>query len=235
MSDARLTEALWLSIESTYREILVHPFLTGLTDATLARESFTFYVVQDSLYLRSFARVLATLAGRTDEPLDTAMLARHASNAIAVEQSLHAGFRAELGISDDEVDSTPMAPTCRAYASHLESCAYGGTFLEGVAAVLPCYWIYWQVGKELLQHGSPDEQYDRWIQTYAGDQFAAVVREVLALTDRLDDDLAEAERARAHDRFATAARYEWMFWEMAYRREQWPPIGDDRVRRNERT
>jgi thiaminase/transcriptional activator TenA len=226
MTDAPLTQSLWRSIESTYHEILAHPFLTELTDGTLARETFTFYVVQDSLYLRAFARALTILAGHAYRPQDTAMLARHALNAITVEQSLHAGFRVELGISDAEADATPMAPTCRAYASYLESCAYGGTFLEGMAAVLPCYWIYWEVGKELLRHGSPNEQYNRWIRTYGGDQFAAVVREVLALVDRVDDDLPEAERVRAHDRFATAARYEWMFWDMAYRREQWPLLGD---------
>jgi thiaminase/transcriptional activator TenA len=222
MSNPRLTQTLWHSIEPTYRAILAHPFLTGLTDATLPTESFVFYVTQDSLYLRAFARVLSVLAGRAEEPEDTAMFARHAANAITVEQSLHTTFLAELGVIKDEANATPMAPTCRAYASYLEASAYAGSFAEGVAAVLPCYWIYRKVGNELLTHGSRNEQYDRWIQTYGGEEFAAVVREVLALIDRLGEGMDEAEGHRVSACFGTAALYEWMFWEMAYHREQWP-------------
>ncbi len=29
-----------------------------------------------------------------------------------------------------------------------------GHLAEGMAAVLPCYWIYWEVGKELKRRGS---------------------------------------------------------------------------------
>jgi thiaminase/transcriptional activator TenA len=88
--------------------------------------------------------------------------------------------------------------------------------------VLPCYWIYQKVGVALVDGGSPDPRYQAWIDTYAGDEFAGAVTEVLALADRSAPDPAspEAQRARAH--FATTARYEWMFWDAAWRREQWP-------------
>ena len=91
-----------------------------------------------------------------------------------------------------------------------------------LAAVLPCYWIYWEVGKALLGHGSPDPLYRRWIETYSGEDFAEVVRAVLSLTDRLAPELSVAERVRATRHFAITARYEWMFWDMGYRRERWP-------------
>jgi hypothetical protein len=60
--------------------------------------------------------------------------------------------------------------------------------------VLPCYWIYWEVGKELLRRGSPDSRYQRWIDTYGGEEFADIAREVLAATDRLGPGLAPPER-----------------------------------------
>jgi thiaminase/transcriptional activator TenA len=224
MTNPQLTQTLWRSIEPTYRAILAHPFLTGLTDATLPIDSFVFYVTQDRLYLRAFARVLSVLAGRGQEPDETAMFARHAANAITVEHSLHSQFLAELGITEEEANATPMAPTCQAYASYLEARAYGSSFAEGVAAVLPCYWIYREVGNELLKHGSRNEQYDRWIQTYGSEEFDEVVREALALTDRLGEEMDEAERQRVSTCFVTAASYEWMFWDMAYRREKWPPF-----------
>ena len=52
-----------------------------------------------------------------------------------------------------------------------------------MAAVLPCYWIYREVGRELLRRGSPEPLYQRWIDTYGGDEFDRVVEEAIALTE----------------------------------------------------
>jgi thiaminase/transcriptional activator TenA len=98
----------------------------------------------------------------------------------------------------------------------------GGSYAEGVGAVLPCYWIYWETGKELARRGSPDPRYQQWIDTYAGEQFARTVQDVLAETDRLGPRLSPDERTRVHQHFQTTTRYEWMFWDMGYRKETWP-------------
>jgi thiaminase/transcriptional activator TenA len=87
---------------------------------------------------------------------------------------------------------------------------------------VPCYWIYWEVGKELLARSSPDALYQRWIATYGGEEYVTIVRAVLALADRVGDGLSAAERAKVFGHFATTARCEWMFWDMGYHREQWP-------------
>jgi thiaminase (transcriptional activator TenA) len=222
VSSVRLTEELWAAIEDVYAEILDHPFLTGLTDGSLPQEAFRFYVVQDALYLREFARALAIAAARAPSEDDILMFSRHATGALEVERSLHAGFFREFGLSDREVAMTRLAPTTLAYTSYLLSVAYSGSFTETVAVLLPCYWIYWQVGRTLLEKGSPDPLYQRWIDTYGGEEFGAVVSEVLALTDRVGVDLGAGERERMRHHFLTTARYEWMFWEMGYRQERWP-------------
>lgn len=216
------TAELWAGIDGTYRSILEHPFVSGLTDGSLEHESFSFYVVQDAHYLREYARALSVAAARAPREGDIAMFAQHAAEAIEVERSLHEGFFRDLGLTEEDVARTSMAPTCLAYTSYLLATAYGGSFAELLAAVLPCYWIYWEVGKALLEHGSPDPLYRRWIETYGGEDFAAVVRAVLALTDRLGPELSIGERHRAARHFKITARYEWMFWDMGYRRERWP-------------
>ncbi len=217
-----LTAKLWAGIEDTYRSILEHPFVSGLTDGSLERESFSFYVVQDAHYLREYARALSVAAARAPREEDIAMFAQHAAEAIEVERSLHKGFFRELGLAEEDVAGTPVAPTCLAYTSYLLTTAYSGSFAELLGAVLPCYWIYSEVGKALLDQGSPDPLYRRWIETYGGEDFEAVVRAVLALTDRLGPELSAAEQDRAAHHFNITARYEWMFWDMGYRRERWP-------------
>jgi thiaminase (transcriptional activator TenA) len=218
----RFSAMLWSGIEEIYAAILTHPFLTGLTDGSLERESFQFYVVQDAHYLREYARALSLAAARAPNEADIAMFNRHAAGAVEVERSLHESFFAELGLSQADVTRTPIAPTNLAYTSYLLATAYGGSFPLLLGAVLPCYWIYWEVGKTLLQDGSPDRLYARWIDTYGGQEFGEIVQAVLDLTDRLGPDLSSAEQLRVARSFTTTSRYEWMFWDMGYKREQWP-------------
>ncbi len=213
---------LWQAITDVYAKILAHPFLTGLTDGSLPREAFRFYVVQDTHYLREYARALAVCAAKAPAEADVEMFAEHAAGAMAVERALHDSFFTDFGMSSEDVAATPMAPTNRAYTSYLLATAYGGSFPEALGAVLPCYWIYWEVGKELIGRGSPDPRYQRWINAYGGEEFAAVVRQVLALTDRIGPELSDAERERVRAHFVLTSRYEWMFWDMAWRREAWP-------------
>jgi thiaminase/transcriptional activator TenA len=217
-----LSEQLWGAIEDVYGAILEHPFLRGLTTGELPHEAFLFYVVQDAHYLRDYARALAVCAARAPAEADIRMFAEHAAGAIAVERELHEGFFADAGLTEARVSATPMAPTCLAYTSYLLASVYGGSFAEALGAVLPCYWIYQEVGTELAARGSPDPLYQRWIDTYGGEEFAAVVRAVLDLTDRLSPQLSAAETARMTARFRTTSRYEWMFWDMGWRSEAWP-------------
>jgi thiaminase (transcriptional activator TenA) len=212
---------LWRGITGIYAAILEHPFVTGLADGSLPRESFEFYVIQDALYLRKYAQALAAVASRAPIPAETEMFARHAAGIVAVEMGLHESLLADLDIDPGTAAAAQEAPTTLAYTSYLLATT-GGAYGEGVGAVLPCYWIYWEVGKHLLEMGSPDPRYQRWIDTYAGEEFGDEVRDVIAVTDKLGGEISAAERARIHRHFVTTSRYEWMFWDMGYRREAWP-------------
>jgi thiaminase/transcriptional activator TenA len=213
---------LWDDVEPIYRAILAHPFVTGLTDGTLDPDVFAHYVAQDVHYLRDYSRALAIAAAKAPTLPDTAMFARHAAEVFEVELALHGVLLPELGLEPAAVDAVPVSPTTTAYTSYLLATAYSGTFAEGLAAVLPCYWIYARVGAELLERGSPDRRYQRWISSYGGDEFAATVAEVLALADRVGTTLSTAEESVARAHFVTTARYEWMFFDAAFRREHWP-------------
>jgi thiaminase (transcriptional activator TenA) len=218
-----LTHDLWGAIDPIYAAILRHPFLTGLTDGSLPVESFRFYAVQDALYLREFARALSIAAARAPEDEWIIMFNEHAAGALRVERALHESFFADWGLGPADIAATPPAPTNLAYCSYLLAVAYGAPFHEAIAALLPCYWIYWEVGKELERAGSPNALYARWIGTYASEEFGSVVRAVLDATDRTAAAVGPAGRDAMRRHFVTTSRYEWMFWDMGHRRETWPP------------
>lgn len=216
------TSTLWAAVSDTYAAILRHPFLTGLADGSLDPQAFSYFLAQDAHYLRHYGRALAALAAKAPTHADTGLLAGHAAQTAAVELALHQQLLPTLGIPAETLTAIDQSPTTTAYTSYLLAVSFGASFAEGLAAVLPCYWIYQRVGSTLVQRGSPDVRYKTWIDTYAGEAFAATVADVLALADRVGTDLRSDEAARAHTHFVTTSRYEWMFWDAAWRQEVWP-------------
>lgn len=216
------TTQLWDGITPIYQAILTHPFVAGLTDGSLSRDRFRFYAVQDALYLRDFAKALAAAAARAPRDEWTEFLATHARDILVVERSLHDSFFGDWDLTPEEVYATPLAPTNHAYTSHLLRVAHGGSFEEALAALLPCDWIYMRVGRELEESGSPIALYQRWIDTYASEEFLEVVEQLLAIVDAASRDLDDSRQETLRYHFTVSSRYEWMFWDMAWRKESWP-------------
>ena len=153
------------------------------------------------------------------------MFADHAATVVRVERNLHTSWSAKLGLSPEALSQTVRAPVTQAYTRHLLSVAQAGTLAETVAAVLPCYWIYWEVGNRLnsLNSDLPAEPlYAEWIQAYSSEGFGAHVEQQLQLIDRLATQATPAEQERLKDYFVQSSRYEYLFWDQAYRQEQWP-------------
>ena len=212
----RRSERIWRAIDG-------HPFLRELQAGTLPMERFRYFILQDYVYLLDFAQVLC-LGGAKSPDLETLELfCRHALGAVEVERSFHASFGKSLGLSREQLDGVSKGPTTQAYIDHLQSVARAGTLAEIVAAVLPCYWIYGEVGRRLYKNRpSKPVIYRQWIETYASDGFWQPVREQILLMDRLGNGAGGSEKKRMSENFILSSRYEFMFWEQAYRMGKWP-------------
>ena len=64
--------------------------------------------------------------------------------------------------------------------------------------------------------------YRAWIETYADEAFADSVLTARELADRLAERSDADTRRRMFDAFTRATEYEWLFWNSAWQREQWP-------------
>ena len=222
MSDAPgrpFAAALWSCAAPVYAAILDLPFNRELAAGTLDVDVFRFYIFQDSLYLVDFARALAITGARADTPDEVLEFLRFAENAIVVERALHAGYFEEFGVRED----TAQSPSCAFYTSYLLATAAQRSHEEAVAALLPCFWIYREVGNWIHARAAPGNPYRRWIDTYAGVEFAAAVDRAIAATERAAELASPRRRERMTAAFVTSARLEWMFWDSAYRLEAWPP------------
>ncbi len=212
----------WERIGPLYAAILELPFNRELAAGTLARERFIFYMLQDAHYLTWFGRALAVTAARAPDADALIQFAGSARAAVVVERALHEGFFRRFGISAAEAAATEPSPTCAHYTHYLLALAYNAPYEVSVAALLPCFWIYWEVGKHLLEIARPDNPYQAWIDTYADEAFAEGVRKVIEICDRVAAAATPAVRTQMLEAFVRASRLEWMFWDSAWRREAWP-------------
>lgn len=222
MSTPQFHQHLRQQTAGIWQAIYTHPFVLEVGQGTLARPAFEFFIRQDYLYLKEFARVLC-LGGAKADTLDTlAMFTEHAATVVRVEHTFHTTFAVQLGLTAAALEATPAAPVTRAYTRHLLTVAHSGTLGETVAAVLPCYWIYWEVGKRLNQTIPDDPIYAAWIQAYGNPAFGVHVEQQLSLIDRLASHASDQERQRMADHFEHSCRYEFLFWDQAYHRTTWP-------------
>ncbi|MGH7929058.1 MAG: thiaminase II, partial [Candidatus Binatia bacterium] len=173
----RRGEKIWSAIHG-------HAFLRELHAGTLAPERFTYFILQDYLYLSDFAQVLCLGGAKSPNLATLEVFARHALTAVEVERSFHASFGETLGFSQKQLDATHKGPVTRAYIDHLQAVARGGGLNELVAAVLPCYWIYGETGKRLFKDRPRKPKiYRQWIEIYASDEFWRPVREQIHLVN----------------------------------------------------
>jgi thiaminase/transcriptional activator TenA len=217
------TAAAWRRIAPMRQKIDALPLLEKLSDGTLPPEIFRHYILQDALYLNHYARCLAIVAAKAPDSAKVVRFLSSAQKAIQVEQGLHAGFLAAFGISAADVDLAEPSPSGFAYTNFLLATAYHSSYAVALSAILPCFWIYWDVGEAIKRRpATVGNAFQAWINTYGDPQFAAGAREVIALTDIAADAASPSERAQMLEAFVRAAQYEWMFWDSAWKLEQWP-------------
>ena len=218
------TERLQRLAKPIWDAQLTHPFVVALGKGTLPQRKFRYYILQDARYLEELARIFALGAQKAQDPDTTLRFAKLVEETIVVERGLHETYGRQWKLTATDMRSTPLAPTNYAYCRHMRSTAQTGTLGELTVVALPCAWIYCVVGRHLLRKGppSPKHPYRDWLLLYGSPEFAEVTRWMRALIDNEAKRAGKAEQERMRDAFLTSSRYEWMFWDMAWREEQWP-------------
>ncbi|MDY0322676.1 MAG: thiaminase II [Candidatus Carbobacillus sp.] len=199
-----------------------HPFVQGIIDGTLPKEKFRFYILQDIFYLKDFAKVHALAATQTNDFRITAMLAEKAKFTAEAEIGVHKEHAELLGLSHDDIENVRPAPTTYAYTSHMLRAAMSGRLSESIAALLPCYWLYADIGYQNRDKKPTEPMYQNWLNTYASDWFQTSTQEMIDLFDALAEEATEKERQTMLEHFVIMSEWELAFWEMAYTEEKWP-------------
>ena len=201
-----------------------HPFVTGIGDGSLALDKFRYYMKQDYVFLVDMCRANALAVAKAEAVEDMGWFARLLHETLSAEMSLHISSCRELAITKDELTATRPSPTTLAYTRHLIETAFSGGIGEIATAMLPCAWGYCEIGQMLRDRGAPADPplYSRWIETYSSPEFAELADWLRSFVDRAALGSGQQGIMKMEDAFLVSSRYEYMFWDAAYRMEEWP-------------
>ena len=216
----RFTDHLWRETAALRASIDDMEFLRRLGDGTLPLDVFRTYMEQDLLYLTGYAKALALVAATSPDPVASGFWAGAAASATSVEASLHQDL---LGS-----DALPPAATepehsraCLGYVSYLIATAATESYAVAAAAVLPCFWIYADVGRRRAAGAEPGRARAprhpdaRGVAPYDGPAVPDAVSTARSLVDDAAAVATDAERAAMTAAFTTASRYEFLLWDTA--------------------
>jgi thiaminase/transcriptional activator TenA len=192
-----------------------------MSKGTLPLDKFQYYLKQDYYYLLAFVRCLGLAVAKDVEHIRELSLALH-NSITEVDKLEH--FAQTLGLSIEELRTVNPAPTNLAYTRHLLFIAYTGTPGELMAALLPCMWTYQEIGEMLTGFEAVNRHtiYSGWCDTYTSDAYRQLVTWYRQTVDHHAEMSGTRFRNAMRRYFLVSSRYEYLFWDMAYRTEQWP-------------
>ena len=148
------TETIRQESSAIWDAQMTHPFVMALADGTLPQETFQFYILQDARFLIDLAKTFAFAATKTDDRDRILKFGEFLLDTVRVERALHEMYAARFGLTLAQMAATPMAPTNYAYTRHMLQVAAMGSLAEVVTVMLPCAWIYADIGEHLPHWGS---------------------------------------------------------------------------------
>jgi thiaminase/transcriptional activator TenA len=195
------------------------PFNRELAAGTLDQARFKFYIAQDAIYLDQYSRILAIAGARGPDGATLRLFAECALEAVAVEQALHGQYLTQFGTG---AQAAEPSPDCLSYTSFLLATAYHEPWEVLMAALLPCFWIYWDVGNAIARETIAGNKYQAWIDTYSDEAFGNAVRAVISATDIAAAAATDTMHTRMMTAFTRSMQYEYLFWDGAYQLRLWP-------------
>ena len=196
-------------------------FVQDMKDGTLPIEDFKEYMIQDSIYLKNYARVYGKAIYHAETLREIQLYYSILNFVTDTESVVRLNYLRQFGMTDDDIEFIDPLPENRNYIDFLFETAERGNGCEILMAVLPCMLSYSYIFRKLADEPeSRKSKYWDFIQDYADDRYAESCKEWCDFADKKCVSLSEADRKKLGSIFEKAGYLELDFWNMAYRRKK---------------
>jgi thiaminase (transcriptional activator TenA) len=219
------TQTLHRNVQEIWAKTHHHPFITGIGTGELPEEAFIRYMKQDYIFLIEYSRLFALGVLKARDFQTMSEFSRILNETLHGEMELHRNYARKFGISCRDLEDSSPTPTNLAYTGYMLNAGQNGSLAELAAALLPCMWSYWEIGrmlKEKYPGSDAHPLYGEWVTMYASEEFGKVAQWLIKLLDSLADGKPMLELDILTDHFMTSSRFEYMFWDSVYKGDDWP-------------
>lgn len=207
-----LSAKAWHESTNIIEAIFNHPFNRALKRGTLDKRIFAYYMEQDKNYLQDFARCYQYLWPKSP-PAYAKRIKKYADPAYIIKQEADFDYFKE---KFNYGESGCITPARYHYTQRLKKICRHSPFELGIAATLPCFWIYLELGIHMKRHGLENNPYSDWILTYSSANFNQSVNNVLETFNGVGHQTDINTQRRMIETFRISAAMEWHFWNDAY-------------------
>lgn len=196
------------------------PFVREIQDGTLPFECFKEYMIQDSIYLKNYARIYGKAIYHATTLKDIQVYYTMLNFVTDKESLVRLNYLKQFGLTDDAIEFINPLPENQNYIDFLFEIAERSNEYEILMAVLPCMLSYSYVFRKIANE--PESRKSRYwdlIQDYADDLYADSCKKWCAFADKKCEKLCITEQKKLSSIFEKASLLELDFWNMAYRRE----------------
>lgn len=216
----KTTEMLLEATKNIWEDYNKHPFVSGIQNATLEKEKFKYYIIQDFLYLIEYTKVFALGIAKAKNLEMMQLFSSYVHLLTHSEMDIHKGYMGRLGISQEELDRTAVALDNLSYTSYMLRIAYEESEVEILTAILSCAYSYEVIAKNIVRNNPDsinDDFYGDWICGYASEEYAKENIILFDTLNRLTENYTQTQIEHLVNIFVTCSRYELEFWEMSWK------------------
>ncbi|MBO8434079.1 MAG: thiaminase II [Tyzzerella sp.] len=217
----KLTKKLYESTKDIWDTYYKHPFVVGLSNGSLDIDKFKFFMIQDYLYLLEYAKVFALGVAKATSEKNMRKFSSVLNSVLNEEMEIHKSYMKRLGIKESDIENAKPSIVNTSYTNYMLQIGYSKGELEILVSILACSWSYKEIGERLSKDKSmlDHKLYGEWIKGYSSDEYIKSNEEIMELVDELGKDITEEHFDVLKDIFINCSRYEYMFWDMSYKKE----------------
>lgn len=212
-----LQEAVKQSLD-IWEQCIELPFIQELKTGELPFDKFTKYMIQDSIYLKKFARIYGKAIYHAVTLREIQMYYSMLNFVNDGESVVRLEYLKKSGLTDDDIELLEELPENKAYTDFMFEVAERGDNREIMMTILPCMLSYCYIFRKMVkeQQGIEKTKYADFIFDYASDGYLKRCEEWSIFADNLCKDTEMEQAERLKEIFRTASLYELDFWKMAY-------------------
>ncbi|KAG6843380.1 hypothetical protein H0H87_005260, partial [Tephrocybe sp. NHM501043] len=151
-----------------YEELLNHPFPQSLGNGTASLDGFRYYMIQDTFYLETCARIKMLAVARSPSFKEVEIFSKRHESSLKYVKESRKTLVSKLGVPEDVIDDTPRSKNLeQSEKFYKDAVGEDDAYLAYYVVLLPCILSYWQIAERLMKDPSTVKNviyYTDWIE-----------------------------------------------------------------------